>query len=90
MEYGVKLVFHLPEYCIHGAEAWKCDNYNFRQELIDLLGKAGADYFFSIPAKVFIRGNEFSCEHLVIYSMEGVSVDDLGLDTVVYFPLIVE
>lgn len=70
MEYGVKLVFHIPEYCIHGAEVWKCDNYNFRQELIELLGKAGADYFFSIPAKVFIRGNEFSCEHLVIYSME--------------------
>lgn len=46
MEYGVKLVFHLPEYCIHGAEVWKCDNYNFRQELIELLGKAGADYFF--------------------------------------------
>ena len=57
------------KYCIHGAEVWKCDNCNFRQELIELLAKQER-LFFSIPRRHSLRGNEFSCEHLVIYSME--------------------
>ena len=65
-----KIVFHLPEFCIKNAEILKCDNYNFRKELVATLAKAGADYFYSIPAKTFIRGSEFACEHLIIYAME--------------------
>lgn len=70
MEYGIKLVFHLPDYFFHENIVYGCDNQGFRKELLGALAKAGAGYFFSIPAKTFIGDREFSCEHLVVYAVK--------------------
>ncbi len=66
----MKLVFHLPSYCIHENEVWACANYNFKRELVEAFAKAGNDYFYLIPAKKFLGGIEFPFEMLVVYDTE--------------------
>lgn len=66
----MKLVFHLPYFCMQDGIVSACDSRGFKSELIDAFAASDAGYLFSAPAKTFIQGREFPVERLVLYASD--------------------
>ncbi len=65
-----KFIFHIPSHYIYDGSIYACDSSDFKRELVGAFTEAGADYYFIVPAKRFLRGIEFPFEMLVVYDTD--------------------
>lgn len=86
----------IREFCAQSENDYKVyENYSgrmmFGRKTIGIVVKQGQNYFEMLAQLTsFLEASEID-EHLLgqlLDELEGVAVDDLGLDTIVYFPAI--